>query len=69
MKATHRLSILYPRSGLPLCRFGTTEKQQRGFGETTEDGARVTCKRCLALMKKLGHYPTIGGNTKCTRSS
>ena len=51
-RVVHRLSRLYPNSGLPLCRFGTTEKQQRGLGATTTDKTKVTCKRCLAILKK-----------------
>lgn len=51
-RVIHRLSRLYPDSGLPLCRFGATEKQKRSLGVTTTDETKVTCKRCIALMAK-----------------
>jgi hypothetical protein len=50
-RVTHRRSIVYPRSGLSMCRMGTTAAQLAALQLTTDD-ADVTCKRCLVLMRR-----------------
>lgn len=48
MRKIHRQSKLYPTSKFPMCRFGMSTGETP---ELTTDDTKVTCKKCLRLMK------------------